>query len=285
MMRSLYPCLQVAEDEVDHRQVRLRLFWVAIERQRLVAVSSLGKSTVACPPVATDDSARCDVLFDKAGERFGVPVGYDTQSQATCIDAALMCLAVILTRPNFDGTDHGSLMVCTPAFPAGLAANVALVYFHRMLATDSVAFWTYHTGAELVEDLKGRLVASERELALELNGRLAGGLRGHKVSTPKPRREAGVARLHDGARRERRVGFATTAAKHHRRSARKTVWFTDEPAFRARKTIRPSDRLKVLRASVVIGEHLLKRWKGSREAACIHAAEYSILRLVCQPTG
>jgi len=275
MVCSHDPGLQVAEDEMDHGQVRLCLVRVAIERQRLMAASYLGKSLVADPPIGSDGSAQRDVLFDKIRERFGTPIWHDTQPQASCVDATLVRLAVMLTQSNLDGTDHGSFMVRAPTLSARLAANIAFIDFDRVLAADGVAFVSHHASAELVEDLKGRLIAGERELALELDGGLTRSLRSHEVRAPKPRREGGMARLHDSACGERGVSFAATAAQYHRRAGRKAIGVTDESALRTCKTVWPADGLKVAGACAVIGEYSLKfgqrRWK----AAWIHARKDS----------
>jgi hypothetical protein len=161
-------------------------------------------------------------------------------------------------------------MVSTATFSARLAADKAFVDFDRVIAANGITLWTNHTSAELVEYLKGSFITSERKLALELNGRLAGYLCGQKVCAPKPRRERSVARLHNGARRKRYIGFAAATAKHHRRASCETVRLADEAAFLARKTARPSNGLKVASASRVIGEHPLKLWKRGGEAANVH---------------
>jgi hypothetical protein len=57
MMRPFDPSLHIAEDEVDHGQVRFRLFGIASKRQRLVTVSHLRDSIVAAPTVCADGSA------------------------------------------------------------------------------------------------------------------------------------------------------------------------------------------------------------------------------------
>lgn len=100
-----------------------------------------------------------------------------------------MLLAVILTRPNFDSADHDRLVMNTAAFAARLAANHALVHFDRMLVTNGVALGPNHSGSEFVENLKCRLIARERKLALKLDGGLSRDLRGHQICAPKPRRE------------------------------------------------------------------------------------------------
>src|SRR5256885_7084409 len=51
MMRALDPSLHIAEDEMDHGKVRLRLVWVASESQCFMAKSHFGNSIVTVPPI------------------------------------------------------------------------------------------------------------------------------------------------------------------------------------------------------------------------------------------
>jgi hypothetical protein len=271
MMRPFDPGFQVAENEMNHGQMCFGLVWVAIERQRLMAVPYLGKSWITDPSICADDGIRRNVLFDKARKHFGAPIGHDAKPQASGVDTARARVAVILMRPNFYGADHGGLVMRAASFSARLAADIAFIYFYRIVASDGVPLGTNHACAEFVENLKGRLITAERELALELNGRLPGGLRGHKVRAPKPCREGRMARLHDGASRKRRIGLAPTATQHYRRSRLESIGFSDKSAFRAYKSFGPTNRLKVAGTSNIVGEYPLKFWKGSREAAYIHA--------------
>ena len=176
-------------------------------------------------------------------------------------------------------------MVRSAPLSARFSADVAFVYFYRVVASNGVTLWANHTYAEFVENLKGRLVAAERELALELNGRLSESLRGHKICAPKPCRERSMARLHNSASRKRGVGLASTAAQHYRRTCLEPIWFFDKPAFRARKSLGPANRLKVAGTSHIIGEYPLKFWKRSRKSTRVHVSKYSNLECVCQATG
>ena len=270
MMRSLDPGFQVAENEVDHRQMCFCLLWIATENQHLMAVPHLGKSLVADPSIGANEGPRRNIIFSEARKHFGAPIWHDAKPQAPGIDTARAHLAVILTRPHFDGTYYGSLVMHAASFSASFAADVAFVYLYRVIASDSITLRANHARAEFVENLKRRLIAAECELALELNGRLAGCLCGHKVRAPKPSRERRMTRLHDRASRKRRVGLASAAAQHHRRARLKPIWLFDKSAFRARKSIWPADGLKVAGTSPVIGEYPLEFWKGSRKAAYVH---------------
>ena len=275
MVSSFDPGLQIAENKVDHWQMRLGLIRVAAKSQGIMAISHFGKLWVAGPSVSAHHSAVGDVLFDKACERFSAPVWHDAKPQPSSINAASVLLTIILARPNLYSSNHDRLMVDAATFPPRLAADHALIDFNRVLAADGIALGTNHTGAQLVENLEGCLITSERKLALELNGGLSGNLRGHEVRAPKPRREWRVARLHDGAGRQRRIGLATTAAQHHRRASCETVRLATNAALLAHKFARPTNGLKIAGARRIIWEYPLKLWKGSGEAANVHAQDDS----------
>jgi hypothetical protein len=285
MMRSLDPSFQVAENEMDHWKVRLGLVRVATQRQRLMVVSDFGKAGIAGPSIGAHGSARRDVSFDKARKRVSASVGHDAKPQPPGIDAASGLLAVILARTNLNRTDHDGLVMNAVSFAARLAADHALINLDRMLAANGVPFRPNHTGAELVEYLKGSLVTRERKLALELDGRLSGDLRGHEIRAPKPRRERRMARSHDGARSERRVGFAATATQHYRRSGCEAVRLTGNAALWACKSARPTNGFKVASASRVVGKDPLKLRKRSWEAANVHIRNNGRFLCLCQATG
>jgi hypothetical protein len=265
--------------------VRLSFVGVAAKCQRLMAVSHLGKAGVSSPAIGAQDRTERDVVFDKAGKSVGAPIRHDAKSQAPRIDTASVLLAVILTRPDLDSTHNYGLVMRAATFAARLAADHAFIDFDRMLAADGVAFWANHASAELVEDLKGRLVATERKLALELDGGLSRNLRSHEIRAPKPRRERCMARLHDGASRKRCIGFASTTSQHDRRASCETVRLSYKTAFRARKSARPTNGFKVAGTSRIIGEYPLKLRKRSWEAANVHTQDNSRSLRLCQTTG
>ncbi len=152
MMCSFDPGLQVAKDEVDHWQVRLCLVWITTEHQRHMAVSHLGQSWVAGPSVGIDDSAKRDVLFDKACQHFGAPIRRRREAAADLRRCGGACVPYrhILTRPHLDGADYGRLVVRAPSFSACLATDIAFIDFDQMPAADGIAFGANHASAELV---------------------------------------------------------------------------------------------------------------------------------------
>ena len=102
--------------------------------------------------------------------------------------------------------------------PAPLAprfsAHQTFIHFHGILAADGVPIRPHHSGAQFVKYGPGGFVSREAELSLELQGGLAGRLRGDEVCRPEPDRERRVRGLHHGARSQRRILFARPAPEH-----------------------------------------------------------------------
>ena len=285
MMRPFDPSLQVAENEMDHGQVRLSFVGITTERQSLMVVSKLGKAGIASPAICPQRGAKRNVVFDEASKRIGAAVGYDTKPQSSRIDAALVLLAIILSRPNLYSADNDRFVMRAASFAARLATYHTLVNLDWIFTTYGVALGADHASAELVEYLKGSFVAREPKLALKLNRGLSWCLRGHQVRAPKPSRERCMARLHDSASRQRRVGLASTTSQHDRRASCETVGLSDEPALRTRKSVRPTYGFKVASARCVVRENPLKLRKRSWEAANVHGRDNGRILSHCQATG
>lgn len=161
-----------------------------------------------------------------------------------------------------------------------------LIDFDRMLGSDRVALRPHHTGTQLVEHLKRRLVARQSKLTLKLERGLAGRLCRHEVRTPEPYRQRRVAVLHDGVCPERHVGLTGTASQDDRCTLGEPVGVAVIPALRAGKSLRPSQVLKVLCASRFIRKYLLKLGKRRRETTRVHTANLASEHRFCnQSTG
>jgi hypothetical protein len=271
MMSSFDPSFQIAENKMDHRQVRLGLVGIATKRQEVMVVSHFRESRITDPSIGAHGSASGHVVFDKAGKHFSAPVGDDAKSQPSRINAAPMLLAVVLARPDLNGADDKSLMMNAASFPARFTADKTFVNFNRMLAADSIPFRTNHTRTELVKYLKRRFVTTKSKLALELDGRLSWDLRGHQVRAPKPRRKWRMARLHDRSGRQRGVDLAAAATKHNRRARCEAVGLPDKSALWARKSARPTNGFEVVSARCIVGEYPLKLRERGGETANVHA--------------
>jgi hypothetical protein len=285
MMSALKPSLQVAENKVDHGQVRLSFIGVTTKRQQVMAVSCPRKPWIAGPSVGAHDGTGDDVLFDKPCERFGTPIVNDAKAQPSRIDTASVFLAIILTRSNLYCTNNDRLMMNAAPFAARLATNEAFVDLDGMVTADRVPFRANHPGTEFMQNLKGSFVTTEGKLPLKLDGRLAGDLCSHQVRAPKPCRKGGMTRLHDRSGRQRSVGLTATATKHDRRARCEAVRLPDKSALWARKPIRPTHGFEIASARFVVGEDPLKLRERSGEAANVHDCENSRLIRLCQTTG
>ena len=160
MMGSLDPRFQVAENEVDHRQVSLGLIRVTAKFQRLMAISKLRQLGIAGPGVGSYGSSGHDVIFDKSDRRFAATVRHNTKPQASRIDAASVNLAILQTRPNLNSADYNRFVMLAPTLSKRLAADITFIDFNRVLSADGVALWANHARAKLMKYLKGRLIAS-----------------------------------------------------------------------------------------------------------------------------
>src|ERR1700677_364737 len=109
VMRPLDPSSQIAENQMNHGQVRLCLARKPAERQRLMAISSLGKAGIAGPAIGAQRRAKRDVLFDKAGKRVGATVGDNAKPQPSGIDSASVFLALIFKGSNLDTPNYNGL--------------------------------------------------------------------------------------------------------------------------------------------------------------------------------
>jgi hypothetical protein len=285
VVSAINPCLQIGEDKMDHRQVFLRLLRISTEDKRAVLVTHFAKSIISLPAVSANNGASCYVVLDKCGERFSITTGKrnicpfgardDAEPEAPRIseflgrNAARTTLPGILACPNFDRANNRRLVMSSPSFTTRAPTNAAFVYFDGMRRPDGIAVWPNHTGAELMKHRERRLICSNIELALKLDGGLAWRLCRHEVRAPKPRRKRHMARLHNRPGGERRILFASPAAQYNRRAGCETVRLADVPASWASEAVRPANCLQITRASAIIRENVLKfrkaRWEG-----CIH---------------
>ena len=267
---------------MDHRQMLFRLLWIAPEGKRIVYVIHSSKVVISLPAVSANDRASCYIVFDECCECFRVATRkrnislFDARDNAEPEapriseflgrNAAYTTLPGILACPNFDRADNRRLVMSSPSFATRAPANTAFVYFDGMRRPDGIAVRPNHTGAELMKHRERRLICSNIELALKLDGGLAGRLCRHEISAPKPRRERHMARLHNRPGGQRRILFAGTAAQHNRRACCETIRLAGMPALLASEAVRPPHRLQIMRASAIIREDALEfrkaRWEG-----------------------
>ena len=132
-------------------------------------------------------------------------------------------------------------MVNTTAFPTRSPANPGFVHLNMVLglSTDPVLVGPHHARAELVENLKGRLVARKTKVPLKLHGGHAGRLTGDQISGPEPDVQRSVATLHHCSHRQPGV-LAALAAAQDARAVFKVERLSRRAAVRAGKAVIPS---------------------------------------------
>jgi len=315
MMGASKPRLQIAEDQVDHRQVSLGLFRISTEYKRVVFVAGFCQASIANPPICSDLRARCYVLLNETEQPFSTSarqtrishhfelaghVGDHLQSESTGIDKPLdgdslfVCLFPlgrsiigIFTCSYLDSADHSGLVVNTVSLPARLAAYIALIDLNGVLSSNCIAVGTDHPRSQLVEYLEGRLVAGQAQLPLELKGRHARRLRGHKIRAPEPRGKGRVGLLHDRAGREGNVALVTAhlAAQHGRATRREAIRLAVPATLGACESIRPPQSFQVLSTCGIVWKDALKFGEGCRKSSAIHTSKNSSEKELCQVTG
>ena len=168
-------------------------------------------------------------------------------------------LGARLSMTHLDGTGDGNLVVNTTAFPTRSPANPGFVHLNMVLglSTDPVLVGPHHARAELVENLKGRLVARKTKLPLKLHGGHAGRLTGDQISGPEPDVQRSVATLHHCSHRQPGV-LAALAAAQDARAVFKVERLSRRAAVRAGKAVSPAGFLQVGGAGRIIGEKSLE---------------------------
>ena len=179
MMRALQPSLEVRKHEVDNREVFFRHLGISSFDNWQVLVAAKGQPIVGRSGVGDDDSAGLNRFFHKSDQRLSRTRGDDFQPQtASVAPAAPHGLVAFLggALANLNSSDHQRLFVgMRPlAFTPDRTADVGFINLNMVLdanrAADAVTIRADHASPQLVENLKGRLVALEAKLPLELIG-------------------------------------------------------------------------------------------------------------------
>ena len=171
---------------MDDRQVLLGNLWITTLGNSEVLIAALTEASIAAPIVSNDQRSRRDGALDEPTERLGATVEHDGEPNASGIASVfpVVELGARLSMTHLDGTGDGNLVVNTTAFPTRSPANPGFVHLNMVLglSTDPVLVGPHHARAELVENLKGRLVARKTKLPLKQHGGHAGRLTGDQIS-------------------------------------------------------------------------------------------------------
>ena len=180
MMDSAQPSLEVRKYEMNDGHVLFGDLRIAPFHDGHVVIAVFGKPGVAAPIICDDSGTWCHDVFDEAAERIGAPVWHHHKPNPPCVAtvAAVIERTAAFAVPHFNGSGHDRLMVHAPAFPACSTAHIGFVDLDVLtwLSPDSILIRAHHADTQFVKNLKGRLVARQPELALELNCRYVGRL-------------------------------------------------------------------------------------------------------------
>lgn len=173
---------------------------------------------------------------------------------------------MVLALFNLDRAGNEHHVVNASALAASTTADVGLIGFDVLsgVASNPILVRADHASAQLVENLKGRFVARQPELPLELDGRHAGRLASDQVGCPEPHRERCVRAFHDRPRSEARVAVAMTAPTNAG-AIGEAIWLSECATVLTNEPIAPSGALKVGRAGHFVREQSLKLRKRARE--------------------
>jgi hypothetical protein len=161
---------------MDDRQVIFRYLPITALDNRKMLVASSGKRRIGRPSIRHHErSRRLNTSVDEHAQGGFRPVRHDFHTEPSSDSATTTLLGfafrIGLAFPNLNGGYNKGLIVVATANAAGCAANPRLVHLDMiaLIAADASGFRPDHTGAQLVQDLKCRLVACEAKLPLELN--------------------------------------------------------------------------------------------------------------------
>ena len=176
----------------------------------------------------------------------------------------------LLPFADFDSADDADLMVDSSTFASCPTADPRLIKLDGDHSTDHVGVRANHASTQFMENLKCRFIASDSKLPLELRGRHTGRHAGHKIGSPEPRKQRGMAVLHDCSRRESSLLAALTAPEDlwARRDARGVCHGLTR---RAGEAVGPTDLFQVSRAGGIVRKEPLKLWQTGREWQIEHS--------------
>ena len=174
------PRLQVGENQMEDRQVLLGNLWITTLGNSEVLIAALTEASKPLQSSVTISDPGATVLSTNPQSDSLATVEHDGEPNASGIASVfpVVALGARLSMTHLDGTGDENLVVNTTAFPTRSPANPGFVHLNMVLglSTDPVLVGPHHARAELVENLKGRLVARKTKVPLKLHGGHAGRL-------------------------------------------------------------------------------------------------------------
>lgn len=298
MMSSEEPCIQVAKDNVDHREVRVGNRVVAANGDTVVGIAGGLEWIVPSPTVSTHNRPGLHGRQNKRYQRFLLPVRDNLKPEPPrnntpampafgglrfCLPpdalsrSAFRFLARLssdqvrvfarerngLTWMNFDGADDQRLMVNAFPFTLRRAANQSLVHLNGVLTADQVPVGAHHRSAQLVEHLEGRFIARQAQPLLELEGAHSGRTMRHKIGAPKPGGYGNLATVDYGVRGQACVA-PTGPAANNPSSITKAKRLARDAAARAIEAVGKAVCVQVVDTGSFVREDALEVGKGLR---------------------
>ena len=261
VMDTVDPGLQVGKDQVYDRQEMFRDLRVAAFGDCVMVEAALSEASITAPLIGDDQRSGSDGVFNEPAERMSTAVGdySETNTPRVATVFPIVELGSGLTVAHLDGARDENLVMDAPAFATGPSSDPGLIRFNMFLrlATNLVALRAYHSGAQLMKDAEGRLIARKAKLPLKLDGRHSRCLTSDQIGRPEPGRQRCVAALHNGPGHQADV-FATGSATQNARARLEAERLADNAAPRAGKPITPAGLFEIGRACRIVGENALK---------------------------
>jgi len=266
---AVEPGLQIAENQMDHRQEILRHFGVAALGDGVMIVSAPTQAAIGAPIVGNDQRPRHHSDFHEAAKRVGAAIGGNRQPDATGVTAILPLVLSGAGLPvaDLDSTGDQRLVVDATPLATRPATKTQVSSTSTCLAglsTDAILIGSDHPGAQLVKNAEGGFVSAQAELALELNRRYARRLAGDQVGRLEPYRQRRVALLHHRSGGQADI-FAAGAAAQHAGTVREAEGLSDVATPRADEALRPAGLFQIGGAGCIVGKEVLELGKRARE--------------------
>ena len=285
VMDAAQPSLEIGEHEVNDRQEGLGNLHVAPLRDSGMAIITLAQLRVTTPVVGDDGGAGCNSTLDESAQRLGAAIRRNGKANTPCValGSAFVTAPLLLALADFDRAGHENHAVYASPLAAGTPTDIGFVGLDVFLglAPDPILVRAHHAGAQLVENLKGRFVARQPELPLELDGRHSGCMAGNQVGRPEPNRERRVRAFHDRAGREASF-VATRPATKNTGASGVAIGFAGRSAVGTGEAVAPSRALKVCRTCCLVRKQALELRKRTRERQIVslkHVDEHDFFTL------